>query len=177
MAHLADMSFLEDSRDLLVPPLNFSVVAPGVYRSGYPNDKNFVFLKKLHLNTMLYLGPEPYAGPLKNFIEEENIRVLYFDVKNNKEPFSDIDLSRVRDALVHVLDSRLYPLLVHCNKGKYRVGCLIGCLRKLQRWSLTSIFDEYSRFAGTNFRIADQESIEIFQEVVPYNTLHKPVWF
>ena len=60
-------------------------------------------------------------------------------------------------ALAHVLDVRNHPILIHCNKGKYRIGCLIGCLRKLQKWSLASIFDEYRRFSGSTLRIADQE--------------------
>jgi tyrosine-protein phosphatase SIW14 len=69
------------------------------------------------------------------------------------------------NALIQLLDVRNHPsnslslmkVLIHCNKGKHRIGCLVGCLRKLERWSLTSIFDEYRRFAGNNVRIADQE--------------------
>ena len=38
----------------LVPPLNFAMVSPGVYRSGYPNKKNFPFLKKLGLKSLMY---------------------------------------------------------------------------------------------------------------------------
>lgn len=40
---------------LLIPPLNFSLVAPGVYRSGYPNKKNHAFLASLGLRTILYV--------------------------------------------------------------------------------------------------------------------------
>jgi hypothetical protein len=40
--------------ELFVPPLNFSIVAKGVYRSGYPNKKNHSFLKKLKLKSILY---------------------------------------------------------------------------------------------------------------------------
>ncbi|ONI06615.1 hypothetical protein PRUPE_5G070300 [Prunus persica] len=32
---------------------------------------------------------------------------------------------------------------------------LVGCLRKLQRWCLTSVFDEYQRFAAAKARVAD----------------------
>ena len=41
------------------------------------------------------------------------------------------------------------PLLIHCTKGTHRTGCVVGCLRKLEEWSLTSIFDEYQRYAGS----------------------------
>ncbi len=40
---------------VLIPPLNFAMVAKGVYRSGYPNSKNFPFLKKLGLKSIMYL--------------------------------------------------------------------------------------------------------------------------
>ncbi|CAN0338469.1 unnamed protein product, partial [Scytosiphon promiscuus] len=34
-------------------------------------------------------------------------------------------------------------MLVHCNKGKHRTGCLIGCFRRTQGWAVSSIFEEY----------------------------------
>ena len=59
---------------------------------------------------------------------------------------------------------------------QHRAGCLVGCLRKLQHWSLMSIFDEYQRFAGKTVRIADQQFIELFDHAIPYDPAHKPVW-
>ena len=46
--------------------------------------------------------------------------------------------------------------------GKHRTGCLIGCFRKIQQWSLTAIFDEYRRFAEPKPRFLDQQFIELF---------------
>lgn len=65
-------------------------------------------------------------------------------------------------ALAVLLDRRNHPILIHCNKGKHRTGCLIGCLRKLQQWSHTSIFDEYRRFSHPKSRSMDQQFIELF---------------
>lgn len=45
---------------------------------------------------------------------------------------------------------------------KHRTGCLIGCLRKLQNWSHTSIFDEYRRFSHPKSRSMDQQFIELY---------------
>jgi tyrosine-protein phosphatase SIW14 len=64
-------------------------------------------------------------------------------------------------ALSVVLDAVNHPVLVHCNKGTHRTGCVVACLRKHQRWSLTSIFAEYRRFAGTRVRVLDQQFIEL----------------
>ncbi|CAG8845426.1 17318_t:CDS:2, partial [Gigaspora margarita] len=46
--------------------------------------------------------------------------------------------------------------------NKHRTGCLVGCLRKLQRWTHTSIFDEYRRFSCPKSRSMDQQFIELF---------------
>ena len=59
-------------------------------------------------------------------------------------------------------DRRNHPILVHCNKGKHRTGCLIGCLRKIQHWSLASVFDEYRRFSWPKSRELDLQCIEAF---------------
>ncbi|CAJ0832968.1 11998_t:CDS:2 [Entrophospora sp. SA101] len=148
----------------VVPPLNFAMVAPGVYRAGHPNRQNFPFLKKLG-----YLSADDFNEDLKQFVEEQQINVFHYRIEPNKEPFVEIEQKELSSALVKVL------VLIHCNKGKHRIGCLIGCLRKLQKWSMTSIFDEYKRFAGTK-ALADQEFIEIFSESVPYDQKHKPDW-
>ena len=46
------------------------------------------------------------------------------------------DLKKV---LRDILDSSNHPLLIHCNKGKHRTGSVVGCLRKIRDWSLSSI--------------------------------------
>jgi hypothetical protein len=43
----------ESANAVLVPPLNFALVAPGVYRSGHPNKHNFPFMKKLGLKVIV----------------------------------------------------------------------------------------------------------------------------
>ncbi|KAL2622509.1 hypothetical protein R1flu_002714 [Riccia fluitans] len=95
-------------------------------------------------------------------LEKENITLFHFGIEGNKEPFVDIPEDVIHDALKILLDVKNHPILIHCNKGKHRTGCLVGCLRKVQNWSLTSIFDEYRRFAGKKVRILDQQFMELF---------------
>ncbi|BAT94891.1 hypothetical protein VIGAN_08154100 [Vigna angularis var. angularis] len=46
-------------------------------------------------------------------------------------------------------------------EGKtHRTGCVIGCFRKLQRWCLSSVFEEYKKFAGAKSRTTDLSFIE-----------------
>lgn len=43
----------ENANAVLVPPLNFAMVAPGVYRSGHPNKNNFPLMRKLGLKVIV----------------------------------------------------------------------------------------------------------------------------
>ncbi|KAH8548107.1 tyrosine phosphatase family-domain-containing protein [Umbelopsis sp. PMI_123] len=141
----------------LVPPLNFAMVAPGVYRSGHPNRQNFPFLRKLGLKTVMYFAMEDLTPDMEQFMQEEGIEIFHYRTEGNKEPFQEISTEDINHAL-------------------HRIGCLVGCLRKIQRWSKTSIFDEYRRFADTKV-LADLEFIETFdEESVPYDRSHKPFW-
>lgn len=96
------------------------------------------------------------------FLKANGIQLYQFGIDGAKEPFVNIPEDTIREALKVVIDARNHPLLIHCKRGKHRTGCLVGCLRKLQRWCLTSVFDEYQRFAAAKARISDQRFMELF---------------
>ncbi|KAG9288292.1 hypothetical protein G9A89_021323 [Geosiphon pyriformis] len=146
----------------LIPPENFTMVSTWVYRSSFPKKKNFPFLKKLGLKSILTLILEEYPDQNMKFLEANRIKLFQFGIAGNKEPFVHIPEDKICAALAVILDKRNHPILIHCNKGKHRTGCLVGCLRKLQRWSHTSIFDEYRRFSHPKSRSMDQQFIELF---------------
>ncbi|XP_065874883.1 tyrosine-protein phosphatase DSP1 [Euphorbia lathyris] len=145
-----------------IPPLNFSMVDNGIFRSGFPDSANFSFLQKLGLRSIICLCPEPYPEPTTEFLKDNGIRLFQFGIESHKEPFVNIPEESIREALKVVLDTRNHPILIHCKRGKHRTGCVVGCLRKLQRWCLTSIFDEYQRFAAAKARVSDQRFMELF---------------
>ena len=161
MAHLLPSQAYQE--DLLVPPVNFSLVAKGIYRGSYPNTRNFSFLKHLGLKTILFLCPEDYAPANAEFLKANNIRLITIPMEGNKEPFKKIPKNLMDEALAAIADTRNHPIFVHCNKGKHRTGCVIGCFRKLQMWSLTSIFEEYQRFTATKANQIDEQYIEIYE--------------
>ncbi|KAK6932790.1 Atypical dual-specificity phosphatase Siw14-like [Dillenia turbinata] len=136
---------VREAEDLLVPPLNFAMVDNGIFRSGFPDVANFPFLQTLALRSIIYLCPEPYPEPNQEFLESNGIRLFQFGIDGRKEPFVNIPDETIREAL-----------RVH------RTGCLVGCLRKIQRWCLSSIFDEYQRFAAAKARVSDQRFMELF---------------
>ncbi|KAG2688477.1 hypothetical protein I3760_09G097500 [Carya illinoinensis] len=151
-----------DSEELLVPPLNFAMVNKGVFRSGFPDSANFGFLKSLGLRSIICLCPETYPQANNEFLKTNGIKLFQFGIDGCKEPFVNIPEETIRGALKVVLDARNHPLLIHCKRGKHRTGCLVGCLRRLQRWCLSSVFDEYQRFAAAKARVSDQRFIELF---------------
>ncbi|XP_021719760.1 probable tyrosine-protein phosphatase At1g05000 isoform X1 [Chenopodium quinoa] len=146
-----------------VPPLNFAMVDNGIFRSGFPDTSNLQFLQTLGLRSVICLCPEPYPEAIAEFLKENGIHLFQFGIEMSKEPFVNIPEDRVREALKTALaDAKNQPVLIHCKCGKHRTGCLVGCLRKLQKWCLSSIFDEYQRFAGVKSRISDQRFVETF---------------
>jgi len=120
---------------------------------------------------------EEYPEPNVKFLRENNIQLLQHGMPGNKEPFVDVPEEKIRDALTALLDKRNHPILIHCNKGKHRTGCLVGCLRKFQHWSYTSIFDEYRLYAQPKVRSMDQQFIELFDvRKVCYEVEFLPDW-
>ena len=116
-------------QELLMPPENFNMVSPGIYRSSFPKKRNFPYLEKLQLRTVLTLILESYPPVNQKFLILHQIQLFQFGVPGNKEPFVDIPEPIIAQALTVLLDKRNHPVLVHCNKGKHRTGCLIGFLR------------------------------------------------
>ncbi|KAF8409629.1 hypothetical protein HHK36_005707 [Tetracentron sinense] len=151
-----------DDKELFVPPMNFAMVDNGVFRSGLPDTANFTFLQTLGLRSIIYLCPEPYPEPNTEFLKLNGIRLFQFGFDGCKESFVNIPEDTIREALKVVLDIGNHPLLVHCKRGKHRTGCLVGCLRKLQRWCLFSVFNEYQQFAAAKSRVSDQRFMELF---------------
>jgi tyrosine-protein phosphatase SIW14 len=147
-----------------VPPTNFGAVLKGtVYRSQFPLPENFSFIKTLKLKTILTLVPEPYPKAYVDFMGDNGIRQIRVHVPANKEVVR-INAKTMLEALGVVLDKTNYPLLIHCNKGKHRTGCVVGCFRKMLGESMDSILNEYHTYAGKKARELDQDFIKSFDE-------------
>lgn len=53
---------------------------------------------------------------------------------------------------------------------------MVGCLRKVQRWNLTSIFEEYRRYAGSKVRMLSEQFIELFDTDLVRVPTNPPKW-
>jgi tyrosine-protein phosphatase SIW14 len=147
----------------LVAPDNFAMVESGIYRSAFPRPRNTRFLSSLGLKCIVCLVPEDYPEDLVHYYESKGIVLKQIGLEGNKWlNYKCINTRDLITALSEVVNPSNHPVLVHCNKGMHRTGSLIGCLRKLRRWSLAAIFSEYVLYADSRARQEDQVFIENF---------------
>lgn len=164
------------AKDMLPAPENFSMVVNGIYRSSFPRADSFEFLKKIKLKSILVLIPEQYPEENLEFMKSENISFFQVGMPGNKEPFVHVPHTTITQALSIAIDPKNHPILIHCNRGKHRTGCVVGCIRRLQNWSLTMIFDEYRRFAFPKARPLDQQLIELYNDDEMYEKATREGW-
>lgn len=201
-------------KPLYVPPLNFSLVEDGIYRSGFPMPINYPFLEQLGIKTIIYLGDlgekkkdEKLQKKKKNkeegdkkpkekekkdkhgtaeimdnykkWIETTDIKFHDLFIKSALEPFTLEEdrtqaLETIKTALQLIVNKQNFPILIHSNKGKHRIGVLVGLMRKLlQGWCLSGIFEEYEKFAMGKSEF-DLECIELWQPELYVENEWKP---
>ena len=145
-------------------PVNFGEVAPGIYRSSFPQGTNFEHLSDLKLKTILTLVSEQYSNDYLDFINSQGICHYQIMIPPNKEAFAAIPLESMTKALSLISDTQNHPILVHCNKGKHRTGCVIGCYRKMCDWGMDKVVAEYRNYAGAKARSLDEKYIAAFDQ-------------
>lgn len=115
----------------------------------------------------------------KKWIATTDIQFHHLYLESTQEPFNSTQLYQqtevaLKTALELILNKRNYPLLIHSNKGKHRVGLLVGLIRKLlQGWCLSGIFEEYEKFSIGKSEI-DLECIEFMHPDIWYEEEWKP---
>ncbi|CCK71969.1 Oca2p KNAG_0I01840 [Huiozyma naganishii CBS 8797] len=149
-----------------IPPLNFSpVIAADVslYRSGYPMPINYSFIRdQLNLQTIIYVGDKTdLSEEYVTFLREQGIRFHRIEMESCREEHIQ---ERIEEVLKLVLNVNNFPILIHSNKGKHRVGVIVGIIRKLlQGWSISGIYQEYGLFSGGMKDEVDLEFITMFE--------------
>ncbi|SGY20465.1 BQ5605_C016g08064 [Microbotryum silenes-dioicae] len=141
---------------VLIPPSNFGMVEDSLYRSGQPSELNFPFLEKLALKSIICL----------TFLDDQGIKLYHLGVENavNYDPITE---EVVLQALDLVLNPANAPLMIMCNLGRHRTGTVVGIFRKLQRWNLASILEEYRRFAGPKVRVLNEQDGDLVSVPLP----------
>jgi tyrosine-protein phosphatase SIW14 len=118
--------------------------------------------------------PEGY----QTFIDGSGIKHQIFNMSGTKK--AEIPLPMMQSILGLVVDKKNHPILIHCNHGKHRTGCVVGVLRKSNGWDTPSILAEYSKYAEPKIRETDIKYITDFKladvrQVMSRKLLHQPL--
>ncbi|KAI4600475.1 hypothetical protein KJ359_000830 [Pestalotiopsis sp. 9143b] len=142
-------------------PQNFALVVPGVYRSSYPQLHDLTYLKSLKLKTIVTLVDKEIPDGYRAFLDDNGIKHIVFGMAGTKK--ADIPLPMMRSIIGLVTDPQNHPMLIHCNQGKHRTGCVVGVLRRYNGWNTQMILDEYTSFAEPKVRPTDVHYLREFQ--------------
>eukprot|EP00899_Mesostigma_viride_P002025 jgi/Mesvir1/11823/Mv00175-RA.1 len=168
-----------NSNNLLIPPFRYAIVEPGVYRGAYPTLKNFRFLRRLRLKTIISLTPETQQNrDLTAFCEHEGIEMHHFFVERFQQEAVTLATPKVLRILQLVICVDHHPLYLHCLDGTNVTGLVVMCLRKLQNWRLSASTTEFCRFQREG-AITREESqfVESFRgEIVIPPVIPKWLW-
>lgn len=114
------------------------------------------------------------------FFNRNHIDVVFVEntVKDSGIPMSE-DMAYA--ALTLISDKKNLPLLIMCKSGKNLTGVVTACLRKMQRWSLISIYEEFRRYAAGWLSLRSQQQLEQFIELfdtdpIPFDSSTAPAF-
>ena len=147
-------------------PINFAQVGPGVYRGSYPQAAHFSALQPLKLKTIITLLPGEILPDYQSFMRTEGITHYQIQILANKDPDVYTSDEVVNKVIKLILDPTNHPMLVHCNKGKHRTGCITACFRKVTGWSLDACLAEYEKYSKPKSRELDKVFIARFDASV-----------
>ena len=120
-------------------------------RQLYAQQKNKMALSP-HPPSRVVPHPDHVLSFLRSLLwaADQNIELIRLRAQSSEVgPLMPMSEETLIEGLRFLLDGKNYPILVTCKFGSIFTGTLIGCLRKLQRWNLSCIFEEYRRFAAT----------------------------
>jgi len=163
----------------VTPPEKFGIVEAGVYRSNALYEINIPFLKQLEIKTVLYLSPDTPVRAIKAFFDENNINFIELGIRalQPKLTWKPVSEELIKEGLEIVLNVTNHPIVIICSTGIHQTGTLVACLRRLQNWNITSILDEYKRYAGTHTRYFNEQFIELFDVDLVTLPTKMPKWF
>ena len=145
-------------------PVNFHQIGPGIYRSSYPQAAHFERLKLFGFKTVVTLVADRAPDKANEiFMSKHNIthRVIPCPGKT-KDLEHACPYSVMHEIISLLLDRQNHPMLVHCNKGKHRTGCVVACFRKVTGWTDDAAVAEYERHAAPKDRHLDKAYISAF---------------
>ncbi|PNS14594.1 hypothetical protein CAC42_2651 [Sphaceloma murrayae] len=160
------------------PPPNFgSIEDHYIVRSAFPRSENYHFLQEIGIKTIVILTGEILSASYLEFMAHNNIKHIQFDMPQNKSGEVHLSAELVTRVLHIVMARATHPILIHCNGGKHRTGCVVACFRKVQ-WhgNTVAALAEYETFACGKSREGDKRFIEAFDENTCMGVASEQFW-
>lgn len=129
----------------LIPPSRMSRIEDGLYRSSYPILRNFRYLNRLKLKTIISLIPESPSSDLISYCNYYNINLIHINVLRTN-PLNTSLQNNLVTAINICINSTNFPILIHCIDGKRITSLFVLLLRRLQAYSPIYAISEYWRF-------------------------------
>ena len=129
---------------------------------------------------VIYLSSDEPDSVFLDWLTYQQIELVHLgkDDETGSSSWNILSEETVLKALSIILDSNNHPLHIMDHLGRHQTGTVLGCLRKAQQWSLTSIFDEYRRFASSSkMRPMNEQFIELFDTDLVRVPANAPTWF
>ena len=148
------------------PPIWFGAVSNGIYRSAYPTLSTYSFLERKQFKTLIALMSVDPSSDLAANASKQGVKLLSFDVGSIHDSVVQLDQQKVSAAINAALNPENHPVLMFCLNGRIKTSYIVGCLRRLQDWSMAAIQEEFELFCKTEgvvFTPPDFDFIENFQ--------------
>jgi tyrosine-protein phosphatase OCA6 len=152
----------------LVPPTRFAHVNPGITRGAYPTLRNFRFLSRLQLKTIICLSPEAPTPDVMLFAEMAGVRVVHIPIArmatlsdavqcavllavNVRQEHPAFAVNKwltphVQCSLEQIcIEANNHPVYLHCLDGRRISSLVVLLLRRVQGWSPLTTLSEYWR--------------------------------
>lgn len=150
-------------------PANFGTVEAGLYRSSFPRRSNVQFLEDLELRTIVTLVSTDFDPWMAEYMWKCGVTHYRIKVTPHKSEEDFIPLETIAQVMRLLMDPSKRPLLIHCNKGRHRTGCMIASFRHIKAYqapesaaSMKSIMAEYRLYASPKARQYDERFIKEF---------------
>ncbi|KAL9079150.1 MAG: hypothetical protein Q9157_001949 [Trypethelium eluteriae] len=90
------------------------------------------------------------------WMKENGIEHIQIPILPNKEGKPSTPVVNFNSALAVILRRSSHPILIHCNQGRHRTGCVVACFRRVIGEDLIAAISEYHTYADPKARPPDE---------------------
>ncbi len=164
-----------------IPNFGAIDIEQGIYRSSFPHSCNIQHLNSLKLKTVVTLVSTTFESDLKEWLATSNVEHFRIIIPAHKSKEDSIPMENIAQVLSLMNDETKRPILIHCNKGKHRTGCMTACFRKLHGMDDVQAITEYHEYARPKARAYDiafisrLKSKEVLRAIIDLRDAIEPV--